>query len=51
MQHLATHSSLEKALINAIDCFTNEEEKDLEACLEDLEHLKEIHSGKMLLKI
>ena len=44
MQHLATHSPLEKALINAVDCPTNEKEKDLEACLENLERLKEIHA-------
>ena len=37
MQHVTTHSLMEKALINAIDCLTNEEEKNLEACLEDLE--------------
>ena len=37
---------MEKALINAIDCLTNEEEKDLEACLEDLERLKEIPTGE-----
>ena len=42
MQHLATHSPLEKALINVVDCLTNEEEKDLKACLEDLEQLKKI---------
>ncbi|XP_006575891.1 uncharacterized protein LOC114373491 [Glycine soja] len=46
MQHLTTRSPLEKALINAVDCLTNEEEKDLEACLEDLEQLKVIHVGK-----
>jgi len=44
MQHMATHSPLEKALINAVDYLTNEEERDLEACLEDLEQLKEIHA-------
>ena len=44
MQHLTTHSTLEKALINAIDCLINEEERDLEACLEDLERLKEVHA-------
>ena len=46
MQHLATHSPLEKALINAVDCLNNEEEKDLEAYLEDLEQLKEIHASE-----
>ena len=46
MQHLTTHSPLEKALIYALDCLTNDEEKDLEACLEDLERLKEIHEGE-----
>jgi len=37
MQHLATYSPLEKSLKNAVDCLTNENEKDLVACLEDLE--------------
>ena len=32
-----TQISLEKALINAVDCLTNEEEKDLRACLEDID--------------
>ena len=36
MQHLATHSPLEKALINAVNFLTNEKEKDMEAYLEDL---------------
>ena len=36
MQHLTIHLPLEKALMNAIDCLTNEEEKDLRACIEDL---------------
>ena len=45
MQHLATHSPLKKALINVVDCLTNEEEKDLKACLEDLEQLKKILAG------
>ena len=31
-------------MINAIDCLTNEGEKDLRACLEDLDRLKEILS-------
>jgi len=44
MQHLATHSPLEKALINVVDCLTNKEERDLEAYLEDLERLKEINA-------
>ena len=43
---LTTHSPLEKALINAIDCLTNEGEKDPRACLEDLDRLKEISSGE-----
>ncbi|XP_006576016.1 uncharacterized protein [Glycine max] len=46
MQHLTTHSPLEKALINTVDCLTNEEEKDLKACLEDLERLKRVHAGE-----
>ena len=46
MQHLTTYSPLDKALINAVDCLTNEEEKDLKAYLEDLERLKEIHAGE-----
>ena len=50
MQHLATHSLLEKALINAVDCLFNEEEKDLKACLEDLERLKEIPTGEYALE-
>ena len=37
MQHLAIHSPLEKALINVVDCLTNEEENDLRECLEDLD--------------
>ena len=43
---LTTHSPLEKALINVVDCLTNEEEKDLRACLEDLYWLKEIPLGE-----
>ena len=46
MQHLATHSPLEKALINVVDCLTNEEEKDIKVCLENLEQLKEIPIGE-----
>ena len=30
-------TSLERAMVNAIDCLTNEEEEDLKACLEDLD--------------
>ena len=37
VQHLTTHSSLEKTLINAVECLTNEEEKDLEASLGAIE--------------
>ena len=29
---------MEKALINVVDCLTSAEEKDLRACLEDLDH-------------
>ena len=32
VQSLTFHSPLERALINAIDCLTKEEEKDLRAC-------------------
>ena len=32
VQSLTSHSPLERALINAIDCLTKEEEKDLRAC-------------------
>ena len=35
-----TQTSLEKALINVVDCLTSEEEKDLRACLEDLDQEK-----------
>ena len=28
---------LEKAMVNALDCLTNEEEKDLKGCLENLD--------------
>ena len=44
VQCLTFHSILEKALMNFVDCLTNEEEKDLRACLEDLDRLKEISS-------
>ena len=30
-------TSLERAMVNAGDCLTSEEEKDLRACLEDLD--------------
>ena len=33
-----TQTSLVKALINVVDCLTNEEDKDLRAFLEDLDH-------------
>ena len=46
MQSLTFHSPLEKELMNAINCLTKEEEKDLKACLEDLDRLKEIISGE-----
>ena len=44
VQSLTFHSPLERALINAIDCLTKEEEKDLRACLEDLDRSKAIPS-------
>ena len=51
VQILTFHSPLERELTNAIDCLTKEEEKDLRACLEDLDRLKEIPlGGNMLLK-
>ena len=37
---------LKKSLINVVDCLTNEEEKDLKACLEDLDRLKDISLGE-----
>ena len=40
-----TQTSLEKALINVIDCLTSEEEEDLRACLEDLDHEDNIPVG------
>ena len=40
-----TLNSLEKALINAVDYLTREEEKDLRACLEDLDHEENIPIG------
>ena len=33
-----TKTSLDKALINVVDCLPTEEEKDLRSCLEDLGH-------------
>ena len=45
MQRFTIHSPLEKALMNAIECLTNKE-KDLKACLEDLDWLKEIPLGE-----
>ena len=50
MQHLVTYSALEKALKNAVDFLTDEEEKEMEACLEDLERLKEIYAGENALE-
>ena len=44
VQGMTSHSPLEKKLINAIGCLTKEEEKDLRACLEDLDRLKVISS-------
>ncbi|XP_028181419.1 uncharacterized protein LOC114368307 [Glycine soja] len=46
VQNMTSHSPLEKVLINSIDCLTKEEEKDLMACLEDLDKLKVIPSGE-----
>ncbi|XP_006584380.1 uncharacterized protein LOC114420627 [Glycine soja] len=40
-----TQTSLEKALINVVDCLTSEEEKDLRACLEDLDREENIPIG------
>jgi len=40
VQSIMSHSPLEKALINVVDCLTKEEEKDLRNCLEDLDGLK-----------
>ena len=42
VQSLTSHSPLERALINAIDCLTKKKEKDLRACLEDLDRLQVI---------
>ena len=44
MQCFTINSLLEKALMNAIECLTNDEEKDLRAFLEYLDRLKEIPS-------
>ena len=41
VQRFTIHSPFEKALMNAIDFLTNEEDQDLRACLEDLDRLKE----------
>ena len=38
-----TQTSLEKALINVVDCLTSEEEEDLRACLEDLDREDNIY--------
>ena len=40
VQNMTSHSPLEKALINVVDCLTKEEEKDLRNCLEDSDSLK-----------
>ena len=45
-----TQTSLEKALINVVDCLTSEEEKDLRACLEDLDHEENINARGPVLK-
>jgi len=37
---------LEKAMVNALDCLTSEEEKDLKACLEDLDQQDNIPEGE-----
>ena len=39
-------TSLEKAMVNALDCLTSEEEEDLKACLEDLDWKKSILEGE-----
>ena len=44
MQRFTIHSPLEKALINVVECLTNEEEKDLRGCLAYLARLKETPS-------
>ena len=31
------HTSLEKVIVNKMDCLTSEDEEDLKACLEDLD--------------
>jgi len=45
VQNMASHSPLEKTLMNAIDCLTKEE-RDLKACLEVLDKLKVIPLGE-----
>ena len=40
-----TQTSLVKALINVVDCLTNEEDKDLRAFLEDLDREENIPTG------
>jgi len=44
------HSLLEKALVNVVDCHTNEEEKELKGCLEDLDASKEVFLRGILSK-
>jgi len=39
-------SSLEKAMVNALDCLTSEEEEDLKTCLEDLDRQDSIPEGE-----
>ena len=40
-----TQTSLEKTLINVIDCLTNEDENDLRACMKDLDIEENIPTG------
>ena len=39
-------TSLEKAMVNALDCLTSEEEEDMKACLEDLDQKDNIPEGE-----
>ena len=42
-EYATTQTSLEKALINVVDCLTSEEEEDLRGCLEDLDREDNIY--------
>ena len=48
VQGMTSQSPLEKALTNAVECLTKEEEKDLKRCLEELEGLKVSPSENVL---